>query len=227
MQRHRDHHVGPKGEEAFLRAGGPQFPHQLGEGFARGVLQAEDDVAKQPVVRIQADGEVEEELSTATMRAAVLDVRVRPDRGGTAGADPLVGPEQAGPATVAEVIAVLRQRLVADVAQTGIEQVQQPAAQFAAEVLQSLKDGCGHGRLPPRGDGGTPFPTGDDNGDAVPGPQRDRRPRLDGASGTSRTRNALADRRQHQHRLHHREGVADADARPAAEREVGELRQPP
>ena len=34
---------------------------------------------------------------------------------------------------------------------------------------------------------------------------------------------SLADGRKHQHYFHHREGVADAEARPAAEREVGAL----
>jgi hypothetical protein len=64
----------------------------------------------------------------------------------------------------------------------------------------------------------------DPHPDAVARPQRDERPRFDGRAGCEAQTIALRQRRQHEMRFDHRELVADALARPGAERQVGELR---
>ena len=62
--------------------------------------------------------------------------------------------------------------------------------------------------------------------DRAPGPKRDRRQELERLAGLDLQAISPGDRGQDKHGLHHGEVVADADARPVAEREIGATRQP-
>ncbi len=133
VQRHRDDTIGVQRLKPAAAVGRPEFAEQLRQPFAGMMLEAQNGVAPRCEVRAETEHGFKGERDLAAVDAAAVRVRERADGAGAA----RTGRQRVAQQTVAagrtNRAGARCQRALAEVAKTGINEMDQSPAHFTAE----------------------------------------------------------------------------------------------